>query len=63
MRFGHMTGDFLLLISEQPELATSLTKKLIKAALRFRMGREKSRSFGLSNIKKRPSNTGRFTLM
>jgi hypothetical protein len=58
LRFGHMTGDFLLSISEQPELATPLAEKLIKEALRFRMGRKEPGSFGLSRISRRPRNLG-----
>ncbi|GAQ79105.1 BTB POZ domain-containing protein [Klebsormidium nitens] len=59
LKFGHMTGDFLLAISARPDMTRPSAAGLIKEALRFRMGQssENPGSFDLSKISARPSNT------
>lgn len=58
LRFGHMTGDFLLSISARPDMTRPSAAELIKEALRFRMGRssEDPGSFKLSKTSTRPPN-------
>jgi hypothetical protein len=55
LKFGHMTGDFLLSISTLPDMTRPSAAELIREALRFKMSKsaQKPGSFELRDVKKR----------